>query len=269
MGRSRGRPGRASRVLRGRDLRGRRGALGGPGAGHAGGRELAGGESVVVGSGGVGGDGQLLGGRADPRAARRTGWWSCSPDDTGISSARAKTDKLDARAMASLLWRGELEAVWMPDERCRILRRRLARREQLVRSRTRSKNEIHAVSAAPAAGQAAVLGSVRGQGPPVAGGSGAAAGGARVGRRRDAPRRVPRRGDRRGGEADRPAGAVLAGDPPADDRPGREPDLCRVVHRRRRQPQPVPDEPQARRLSRAGPAGQAVRRGTGAQRPDL
>jgi transposase len=34
-----------------------------------------------------------------------------SPDDTGIASARAKTDKLDARALASLLWRGELEAV--------------------------------------------------------------------------------------------------------------------------------------------------------------
>ena len=67
-----------------------------------------------------------------------------SPDDTGIASARAKTDKLDARALASLLWRGELEAVWMPDERCRILRRRLARREQLVRARSRSKNEIHA-----------------------------------------------------------------------------------------------------------------------------
>ena len=67
-----------------------------------------------------------------------------SPDDTGITSARAKTDKLDARALASLLWRGELEAVWMPDERCRILRRRLARREQLVRSRSRVKNEIHA-----------------------------------------------------------------------------------------------------------------------------
>ena len=33
----------------------------------------------------------------------------------------------------------------MPDERCRILRRRLARREQLVRTRTRAKNEIHAV----------------------------------------------------------------------------------------------------------------------------
>ena len=68
-----------------------------------------------------------------------------SPDDTGIIGARAKTDRLDARALASLLWRGELEAVWMPDERCRVLRRRLARREQLVRSGTRAKNEIHAV----------------------------------------------------------------------------------------------------------------------------
>src|SRR5437763_15106563 len=67
-----------------------------------------------------------------------------SSDDTGISSARAKTDKLDARKLASLLWKGELEAVWMPDERCRVLRRRLARGEQLVWSRTRSKNEIHA-----------------------------------------------------------------------------------------------------------------------------
>jgi transposase len=68
-----------------------------------------------------------------------------SPDDTGIAQARAKTDRLDARALAMLLWRGELEAVWMPDERCRILRRRLARREQLVRQRTAAKNEIHAV----------------------------------------------------------------------------------------------------------------------------
>src|SRR3984885_6067029 len=67
-----------------------------------------------------------------------------SPDDTGISSARAKTDRLDARTLASLLWKGELEAVWMPDDRCRILRRRLARREQLMRARTRAKNEIPA-----------------------------------------------------------------------------------------------------------------------------
>lgn len=68
-----------------------------------------------------------------------------SPDDTGIASARAKTDKIDARTLASLLWKGELEAVWTPDERVRVLRRRLSRREQLVRGRTRAKNEVHAV----------------------------------------------------------------------------------------------------------------------------
>jgi len=68
-----------------------------------------------------------------------------SPDDTGITSARAKTDRLDARALASLLWKGELEAVWVPDQRCRVLRRRLARREQLVHARSRAKNEVHAV----------------------------------------------------------------------------------------------------------------------------
>ena len=68
-----------------------------------------------------------------------------SPDDTGIAQARAKTDRLDARDVGRLLWSGELESVWMPDERCRVLRRRLARREQLVHSRSRAKNEIHAV----------------------------------------------------------------------------------------------------------------------------
>jgi transposase len=68
-----------------------------------------------------------------------------SPSDTGIRQARAKTDRLDARTLARLLWSGELESVWMPDERCRVLRRRLARREQLVRSRSRAKNEIQAV----------------------------------------------------------------------------------------------------------------------------
>jgi hypothetical protein len=33
---------------------------------------------------------------------------------------------------------------WMPDEWTRAMRRRLARRSQLVRARTRAKNEIHA-----------------------------------------------------------------------------------------------------------------------------
>lgn len=68
-----------------------------------------------------------------------------SPSDTGIRQARAKTDRLDARALAKLLWAGELDGVWTPDERIRTMRRRLARRAQLVRARSRVKNEIHAV----------------------------------------------------------------------------------------------------------------------------
>jgi len=68
-----------------------------------------------------------------------------SPSDTGIRQARAKTDRLDARALARLLWAGQLDGVWSPDERIRAMRRRLARRSQLVRARSRAKNEIHAV----------------------------------------------------------------------------------------------------------------------------
>jgi transposase len=68
-----------------------------------------------------------------------------SPSDTGIRQARAKTDRLDARALAKLLWSGQLAGVWTPDERIRAMRRRLARRAQLVRARSRAKNEIHAV----------------------------------------------------------------------------------------------------------------------------
>ena len=68
-----------------------------------------------------------------------------SPNDTGIRQARAKTDRLDARALAKLLWAGSLDSVWMPDERVRAMRRRLGRRTQLVRARTRAKNDIHAV----------------------------------------------------------------------------------------------------------------------------
>ena len=68
-----------------------------------------------------------------------------SPGDTGISGARAKTDRLDARTLARLLWTGELEAVWVPPEWIARMRRRLHRREQLVRARSRAKNEIHAV----------------------------------------------------------------------------------------------------------------------------
>jgi transposase len=68
-----------------------------------------------------------------------------SPTDTWIRQARAKTDRLDARALPKLLWAGRLDAVWMPDERVRAMRRRLGRRTQLVRARSRAENELHAV----------------------------------------------------------------------------------------------------------------------------
>jgi transposase len=68
-----------------------------------------------------------------------------SPSDTGIRQARAKTDRLDARTLARLLAAGSLDAVWMPDRATWVMRRRLARRGQLVRSRSRAKNQIHAV----------------------------------------------------------------------------------------------------------------------------
>jgi transposase len=66
-----------------------------------------------------------------------------SPSDTGIRQARAKTDRLDARALARLLAASSLEGLWMPDAETRAMRRRLKRRSQLVRARTRAKNEVH------------------------------------------------------------------------------------------------------------------------------
>ena len=67
-----------------------------------------------------------------------------SPTDTGIRGARAKTDRFDARTLARLLAAGELDGVWMPDRETQVMRRRIGRRAQLVRSRARAKNEIHA-----------------------------------------------------------------------------------------------------------------------------
>ena len=64
-----------------------------------------------------------------------------------ISKAKAKTDRLDAQTLARLAASGFLETVWAPDERTRALRRLCARREALVRARTRAKNEAHAVPA--------------------------------------------------------------------------------------------------------------------------
>ncbi len=62
-----------------------------------------------------------------------------------IASAKAKTDRLDARTLARLLAAGFLPAVWMGDERTRLLRRLVSRHAQLVKQRTRAKNQVHAV----------------------------------------------------------------------------------------------------------------------------
>ena len=58
---------------------------------------------------------------ANPKAVKR------------LTRAGAKTDKIDARMLATLLAGGFLPAVWLPDEQTRILRRRVSARAQLVR----------------------------------------------------------------------------------------------------------------------------------------
>src|SRR3954451_22941415 len=62
-----------------------------------------------------------------------------------ITEAKVKTDRRDAGTLARLLAAGLLRGCCLPDEPTRALRRRLARRAQLVRQRTRAKNEVHAV----------------------------------------------------------------------------------------------------------------------------
>ena len=61
-----------------------------------------------------------------------------------ISHARIKTDKVDARVLADLLSADLIPAVWIGDERCRMLRRLVSRRRGLVKRRTQIKNEIAA-----------------------------------------------------------------------------------------------------------------------------
>ncbi|MCS0627928.1 IS110 family transposase [Telluria mixta] len=65
-----------------------------------------------------------------------------------IAEARIKTDKIDAAILAQLYASGFLPEVWTPDDATLALRRQVARRTQIVRQRTRLKNEIHAVLAA-------------------------------------------------------------------------------------------------------------------------
>jgi transposase len=66
---------------------------------------------------------------------------------SAIAESRVKTDKLDASTLCERLAAGFLPAVSSPAEFTRALRRRLQRRAKLVRSRTRAKNQCHAVLA--------------------------------------------------------------------------------------------------------------------------
>lgn len=62
-----------------------------------------------------------------------------------ICHAKVKNDRFDARTLAELLAVDLIPRVWISDERTRVLRRLTSRRAQLVRQRTRVKNEVSAV----------------------------------------------------------------------------------------------------------------------------
>ena len=62
-----------------------------------------------------------------------------------IAEAKVKTDKVDAEILAQLLAVDYLPSVWLPDAATSALRRQVLRRAQLVRQRTRLKNQVHAI----------------------------------------------------------------------------------------------------------------------------
>ncbi len=62
-----------------------------------------------------------------------------------IAHAHVKTDKIDAGTLASLRAAGYLPEIWTPDAATERNRRLTARRYQIVRHRTRLKNEVHAI----------------------------------------------------------------------------------------------------------------------------
>lgn len=62
-----------------------------------------------------------------------------------IAHSHVKTDKIDAGTLASLQAAGYLPEVWMPDAATERKRRLATRRDQVVRHRTRIKNEVHSI----------------------------------------------------------------------------------------------------------------------------
>lgn len=62
-----------------------------------------------------------------------------------IAHAHVKTDKIDAGTLANLYAAGYLPEIWTPDAITERMRRLVARRYQVVRHRTRIKNEVHSI----------------------------------------------------------------------------------------------------------------------------
>jgi transposase len=62
-----------------------------------------------------------------------------------MTHAKVKNDRVDAQLLAKLLAAAMLPGTWVCDEQTRILRRQVTRRSQLVRGRTRARNQVHAV----------------------------------------------------------------------------------------------------------------------------
>jgi transposase len=62
-----------------------------------------------------------------------------------IAEAKVKTDKVDAAVLAELLAADYLPSVWVADQDTQALRRQVNRRDQLVRQRTRLKNQVQAI----------------------------------------------------------------------------------------------------------------------------
>ena len=62
-----------------------------------------------------------------------------------IAEAKVKTDKVDARVLCELLAADYLPSVWVADEETQALRRQVARRANVVRQRTRLKNQVQAI----------------------------------------------------------------------------------------------------------------------------
>jgi transposase len=62
-----------------------------------------------------------------------------------IAHAHVKTDRIDAGVLASLHAADFLPDVWLPDAETERRRRLVTRRNQVVRHRTRIKNEVHSI----------------------------------------------------------------------------------------------------------------------------